>query len=301
MAISSPLSRHLKTQKLKKSLRVNQALSEATRVLRKTTQVSFLEAELLLTEATGKSKEELLARDNDFLLNKEVGIFKRLLSKRLKGKPIAYLLGKKEFYGLKLEVFPSVFIPRPETELIVEEAIRTINSKQLIVDRKVEIIEVGTGSGAIAIALADYCKKKNINCRIEAVDISREALKVARRNIQTHNLADLISLSYSQILKNIRTKADLIVANLPYLKTQEMGGLPDPTIALDGGKDGLQLIKKLLRQAPKFLKNEGAIILEIGFDQAKPLKKLVQKFLPHSQITIKKDLAGLDRIAIIRT
>lgn len=292
-------------------LKYSEALTGATRTLKKIVPLrpfdspqgfggqassAFLEVELLLMKTTGKSKEKLLAWSETSLPKKEIEVFKNLLAKRLKGQPSAYLLGKKEFYGLEFLVSPNVFIPRPETELLVEETFKFIKWGKLK-----RVLDVGTGTGIIALTLFKLCP----NLEVVATDISPISLKMAQKNTKRLNIKGKINFIKSDLLKSkkllpYKKSFDLICANLPYLKTEEIKGLPDPKIALDGGKDGLQIIKKLLSQAPKYLRPGGSIILEIGFDQAKPLKKLVRQLLPQAHLTIKKDLAGLNRLAVIK-
>ena len=221
-----------------------------------------------------------------------------LVDRRLKREPLAYILGQKEFYGIELSVGPGVMIPRPETEHLVEQtlllALMHMESQQLV------IAEPGTGSGAISICLAIHLPM----ARIYATDLNTGALGLAEHNIRRHNVADRVSLLHGDLLDPVQETADIIVANLPYVGSAEIQGLQpeiqwEPREAIDGGPDGLDVIRRLFQQASDKLKPAGVMLLEIDPQQVDPLQELTRQLFPHAAVTVEQDLAHLDRIFIV--
>jgi len=257
-----------------------------------------IDAELLLRHATNLSKDNLYIQYDREFNNKESILFDQLIKRRLQGEPIAYILGYKEFFGLDFEVNPSVLIPRPETELLVEKAIEFARQQNIRL-----IADIGTGCGAIAIALAKHLP----DTIVYAVDISVDALKVAKTNCQNHNVDDRINLLHGNLFEPIPRPVDLIVANLPYVKNEDWANLPieikvnEPKSALAGGADGLDVIEELLSTARSKLRPNGAILFEIGYDQSKAALELTNKYLPAAKAELYTDLAGLDRLVSITT
>jgi release factor glutamine methyltransferase len=231
-----------------------------------------------------------------------------LLERRLRHEPVAYLVNHQAFYGLDFYVDPRVLIPRPETELLVEQTLRIADWKLRIGDcdlsmhnSQLNIVDVGAGSGCIAITLAVHLE----NATIYAVDASDEALAVARINMERHGVADRICLVYSDLLANLdsRIQFDVIVANLPYVSEPELAGLPasvrdyEPVAwALAAGPDGLDLMRRLLDQARARLKPGGVILLEIGAAQGTAASALTRHHFPQADVRVLQDLAGLDRV-----
>lgn len=266
-----------------------------------------LEAEILLSVVLKKPREFLPAHGEKKLTDGQIAKFKSLISHRLKGEPIAYLTGHKEFYGLDFKVNENVLIPRPETELMVEEALKLVTH----IPQPITLIDVGTGSGCVIIALA----KQNINGKLFAIDISAKALTVAKQNARTHNVhkkikflkGDLLSpLIHNSVFKT--ADSDLIItANLPYgwkawknnTSVDSIGLKFEPEIALYTGKHGLELYKKLFKQIKKLL-IAGYALCEIDPRQTAKIKQLVKRELPEANCQIKKDLSGLNRLAIIK-
>ncbi len=252
-------------------------------------RLPLYELEVILSSLLGKERYELYTEPidtSDHLLKE----FLRIVSIREKGFPLQYLLKSAPFRDLSLFIDERVFIPRPETEELIEKIIFLGLKPKLIVD-------IGTGSGNIAIALARLYKE----ARIIATDISKDALRVAEINIRRYGLDSriepiLIDLSPSDI------EADLIISNPPYIRTSEISTLPlsvkyEPRIALDGGEDGLSLIKRIILKAPKLLKKGGVLALEISPDLKAGIEKTVP--LEFENLLFEKDLRGVYRFCLL--
>lgn len=252
-----------------------------------------LEAEVLAMHVAGMTKAQLYSRWGDGLDSHTSGTFQALLARRLKGEPLAYVVGHREFYSRDFLVDPRVLIPRPETELLVEAALAWAG------DRAITIADVGTGSGAIAVSLS----AERPDWTIYALDRSADALKVARANAEKHSVA--ITFLESDLLEPLPQKVDLIVANLPYVRDDQLpqwcGAAQvelsfEPFDALSGGEDGLDVIRRFLPQAPRHLNPGGALFMEIAYDQGAAVKRLAEEAFPDGTVKVSKDLAGLDRI-----
>jgi release factor glutamine methyltransferase len=198
-------------------------------------------------------------------------------------------------------VAPVAAIPRPETELLVEEA-SALAGKRLQGIPSLTIVDVGTGCGAIALALATHLP----SAQIIATDISPAALALAQGNAERLGLAPRLRFLCGDLLKPLQQPPDIVVANLPYVRSAEWGSLPveircyEPRQALDGGPDGLRVIERLLRQASPLLRSGAALLLEIGYDQAPPVVALASEVFSRAAIEVKKDLASLDRLLVIQ-
>ncbi len=232
--------------------------------------------------------------------------YKKLIERRIKKEPVAYITGKKEFYGMDFYITKDVLIPRPETELLIEE----VGCHMSHVTSPLTIIDVGTGSGCIAITLAKKIAISNKQLVIFATDISKKALNVAQINAKKHKVLNKITFIQGDLLKPLITNhqslvPNIIVANLPYISDEEMEKLPndikkfEPKITLCGGKEGLDFYKKLLFQSRKILNRNGKIFLEISHNQTKLIKKTAKKNFPKCKIEVKKDYTGLDRVVSI--
>ncbi len=222
------------------------------------------------------------------------------------------MLGHREFYGLDLLVDKRVLIPRPETELLVELALRTLTPTLSQREREFDHLDVGTGSGAIPIAVAKHAP----NAKIMATDISTDALDVARANAKRHGVADRITFLQTDLLAGVHGVPTVITANLPYVTREEIEGLPpeiqdhEPRVALDGGEDGLDLVRRLLLQIRMFALTPNpspsgrgelrAAYLEFGASQGAAVLQATQSILPNTHSEILKDLAKLDRVLAIR-
>jgi release factor glutamine methyltransferase len=265
-------------------MRIQEALLEAGK------KVPQLDAEVLLAYVLGKSKEHLFIHSKDTLSPTQLENFNRLLAARIQGEPIAYLIGIREFFGLDFYVDENVLIPRPETELLVEEVLKL---------KPESILDVGTGSGCVAIAV----KQNLLNCRVVACDNSPAALQTARRNAK-HYQAEIEFLE-SDLLENISGDFEVIVANLPYIpvdssEVQESVKKYEPHAALFAGEDGLDLIRKLLTQVAQLKQKPKFLLLEIGLGQADLVEGQARKVLQGSQTKRIKDLAGIERIMKIQ-
>ena len=268
---------------------LKQALSRARGILtQKNIDDAPLEGELLLRHVLGISRTQLYLDLDRRLSPEQEEAFRQLVKRRLNGEPIAYITGHREFYGLDFYVDPRVLIPRPESELLVEEALSLAQNYPLST-----IAEVGTGSGAIAISLALELPET----RIYATDISASALEVARLNCQKHGVADRVYLLQGNMFDPIPEPVDLAVANLPYVRKSQLAGeMFEPLLALDGGSDGIEKIRQLCRQADGKLRPGGFLLLEIGQGQGKAVATLLNTLFPGGKVKLTADLSGIERV-----
>lgn len=257
---------------------------------------AVLEAKVLLLRAAGLTEERFLASPACPCTPRAEAAFRRLVGKRLDGVPLSHLTGTKEFWSIPIEVTPSVLVPRPETEGLVEKVL------ELSTRESESILDVGTGSGCIAIALA----KELPRAAIQAVDVSERALRVARRNAARHK-AKHIEFRRSDLFSAFRgtgVRFDFIVSNPPYVSRREWDGLPpevrafEPRRALLAGESGLELIERLVRRAGAFLRPGGYLIFEIGEGQRDPVLGLFGK--RWTEIETAWDLAGKPRVITAR-
>ena len=274
-------------------------------------ETARLDAELLLGDAVGAGRTAVVAHPEAPVGADAVRRYRSDLDRRAAGEPVAYLRGMKEFYGLALETDARALIPRPETEKLVEMATdevmrRLASSLRAAGARNLRVVDVGTGSGAIAVALAVSLRRLNALDSVEllAVDISPDALGLARENAVGHAVADRITFAEADLLPDGESGFDLVLANLPYVRHDAMAGLPvassfEPAIALDGGEDGLEVIGRLLGRLPATLAVDGLAMLEIGADQGEAIVALVAARLPGWGCAVELDLAGLPRVARI--
>jgi release factor glutamine methyltransferase len=263
---------------------------------RQRTSVTSTTAQALLAYVVGRGRAWLLAHPEAPLSGAQAAQLAALLGRAAAGEPLAYLVGEREFCGLTFEVTPDVLIPRPESEALVEVALEWVHERG---KSDPAIVDVGTGSGAIAITLATRLPQ----ARIAAVELSAPALAVARRNTQRHAVANRVSLVRGDLLASLAGPFDLVLANLPYVGTAELAALEvgrwEPRLALDGGVDGLDLVRRLLLLAPARLASGGRLALEIGADQGERVVALCREAFPQAAVRLERDLAGLDRIALV--
>jgi|SRR5690554_4582427 len=254
-----------------------------------------LDAELLLAHVLELDRLDLYLNFDKPLDNREVSEYRSLIGRRGQRIPVAYLTGVKEFYSLPFKVTPAVLIPRPETEFIIDKILELVEP-----DEPVKILEIGTGSGAIAIALA--CQDPNFS--ITATDISREALDIAKNNAANLEVCHQISFVEADLFTNVEGKFEIICSNPPYIPSDELSGLApelfeEPRLALDGGSDGLCFYNKILEQASSYLENPGFVVLEIGWNQAETVRKLgVQAGFQWIETVV--DYGGNDRVVIFK-
>jgi len=260
-----------------------------------------LAAEVLLAHVLGVSRAYLLAHPERALTDVEWEAFAQLVARSARGEPLFYLIGEREFYGLPFKVTPAVLIPRPETEHLVDAALEWARSRAYRAYAPLIFADIGTGSGCIAVALAVYLP----NSRGYATDLSPEALAVARENAARHGVAHRLTFLEGDLCAPLPEPVDLLIANLPYVARSEWEGLDlaireyEPILALDGGPDGLDVIRRFLAQAPGFLRPMGAVFLEIGAGQGAAVLDLARRAFPQAVIRLLKDAAGLDRVVAI--
>ncbi|MCR5481906.1 MAG: peptide chain release factor N(5)-glutamine methyltransferase [Clostridia bacterium] len=241
-----------------------------------------------------------------------------LLDLRAEGKPLQYITGKQNFMGFDLLVDENVLIPRQDTEVLVAEAIAVINNGKSErfkrnTEMKVEprkhwkILDLCTGSGAIAVAIGRLCA----NVEITASDISHAALEVAKKNVERHGLSKKVELAEGDLFTPFKKRFgkprfDMIISNPPYIRSGEIPNLQrevkdfEPLTALDGGADGLDFYRKIIAEAPEYLKKNGVLMFEIGFDQAEDVVRLLDEAPPYTDVGVMKDLAGNYRVIITR-
>ena len=265
---------------------------------RGTTEVA-LEAELLLRHALSLDRARLYASLQDEAEAPEIDLFNSLLERRLDREPLPYITAHREFYDLEFTVDSRVLIPRPETELLVEKALEFLEARPA--GESPVLVDVGTGCGAIAVALAHHLP----SARIYATDISKDALEVAWNNCRAHSVEERVRLLEGDLLEPLPEAVDLIVANLPYVRSGDFQDLQrellfEPRLALDGGPDGLDLIRKLIEQAAGVLREDDAVILEIDPRQADAVTTIAGRAFPSAHVSVALILAGLDRAVIAK-
>jgi release factor glutamine methyltransferase len=263
-----------------------------------------LDAELLLSRLLGWSREELWLKDQALVEAAQMRRFEFALWRRGRREPVAYITGAKEFWSLDFLVGPEVLVPRPETELLVEIALGLMKSLE-VSDSKLRVLDLGTGSGAIAVSLA----KENDRVEVWATDLSTGALKVAAANAARHGVREKIHLLQGDLfgpLKGCWGSFHMILCNPPYLRRNEIQDLPpeirdwEPRSALDGGVDGLHLYRRIIRQGHLYLADGGMIALEIGADMADEVCQLFSSAGCYSTGSAYRDYARRDRVVVAR-
>ena len=254
------------------------------------------EAASLLQYILAKPRAYLIAHPEQDLTADEAAAFARAINRRSGREPLQYITGRQEFFGLEFEITPDVLIPRPETEILVEAAIAMLRDIE-----SPTFLDIGTGSGCIPVAVLHNVQKAVGT----AVDVSPEALAVARRNAEKHNVIDHLDLVESDLLTNIDRRFDLITSNPPYIPAADIPELQpevrdfEPHRALDGGPDGLDIIRRIVDKAPQYLHPRGRLLLEIGIDEADAVSALFEsgKWVPPDLIP---DLQGIPRVVKAR-
>ncbi len=257
-----------------------------------------LDAQVLLSHASGRPRDWLLAHGDAELAPEQWARFNRLVDRCAAGEPLPYVLGRWEFFGLEFIVTPDVLIPRPETELLVEKALAWMRAHPPS-KGGARIVDVGTGSGCIAVSLAFF----RPSAGVVAVDLSPAALEVARQNAGLHDVAHRIEFVQGSLLEAVSGAIDGLCATLPYIPTGMLRELPvsktEPPSALDGGPDGLRWIRELLAQAPGKLASPGFIGIEIEASQGPAALALARTAFPEARVELHQDLAGLDRLVTV--
>ena len=274
---------------------INSLLNEGFKYLSQNSKkTSKIETEILLSHILNRDLKYLILNYSSILQNDQVNSFYKLLERRKSGEPIAYILKKKEFWKYNFYVDCNVLIPRPDTEIIVEETLKILNN-----NKKNFVLDVGTGSGCIIISLANDCP----NLIGTAIDISKKALKVAKINAKMHQLLNRIKFYNSSVDNFFKGKYDLIVSNPPYINNLELKYLDkdiisyEPLVSLNGGLDGSFVLNKVIKKSSSLLKIGGKLVLEIGFDQKYKVMSLLKKkrFFINKVV---KDYANKDRCII---
>ncbi len=274
-------------------LTIKQELAQASHELAALADIEpRLEAEILLAHALGQSRSHLMAWPEKTVTPEQHDRFQQLVIQRMAGEPIAYLTGRREFWSLELDVSHATLIPRPETELLVERALELIPA-----DAQWQIADLGTGSGAIAAAIAS----ERPRCNITATDTSKEALAIAEGNFQRLKLNNVTTRHGAWCDPLAKQPFHMIVSNPPYVAENDpylqQGDLPrEPQQALRSGPDGLDDIRQIIQQAPGHLCEEGWLLLEHGYDQGAAIRELLTA-AGFSNIQTRKDLAGHDRMS----
>lgn len=270
---------------------ISSVVKLAQRDLAQTSASPRLDAELLVAHVLGVTRSQLLAAFPEQVTFDQLMDVDALVDRRMSGEPIAYIVGHREFYGRRFAVSPVVLTPRPETELLVEWALSWLASSP-----NATVADVGTGSGAIAISVA---LDTPATVRVLASDVSKDALEVACTNARALG-AERVEFLLGDLLEPIGGPVDLVLANLPYLRADQIDGNRDlaaePRLALDGGEAGLDLIARLIDQLPSRLAPGGAVALEIDPSQVNRVALLLGSLMPMARITAHQDLAGLDRV-----
>lgn len=259
-----------------------------------------LDAELLLAQAMGVKRIDLFVKFDQCPVENQLKVFRGNLKRRAAREPLAYITGIREFLSIELEITSDVMVPRPETEVLVEQALDII--KPLNAPR---VLDLCTGSGAIAIAVG----LNKPDAAILAADISDKALIVARKNVDKHNLCDRITLFKGDLFEALPNESlepfDLITANPPYITSRDLDSLPpevqkEPRLALDGGKDGLDIAGKIVEGAKTFLKPKASILMEVAPDQAEILAESAANIYANASVEIIKDYSKRDRVVCVR-
>ncbi len=281
-------------------INIKEMVEKGTELLSSCCDTPRLDASVILAHVLGRERWYLAAHGDEVLPEQARKEYLSLINLRLSGIPVQYLIGHQEFMSLDFLVDRSVLIPRPDTEVLVEEILGYISAQYR--GRTVSIADVGTGSGCIAISIAKYAP----NTEVTAIDISEEALEVARKNAYSIGVSDRISFVRSDLFSSLTDERfDIILSNPPYIPSHQIRSLQvevreqEPNIALDGGKDGLDFYRRLIRDGCVFLKPGGLLGFEIGYDQAGHVEEIAGQFKCYSGIKVIKDLAGRDRVVTI--
>ncbi|MDQ3706600.1 MAG: peptide chain release factor N(5)-glutamine methyltransferase [Chloroflexota bacterium] len=275
---------------------IGEALLQARKRLSPNSSTPQLDAEVILSHVLGMSRASLLARLADPLGADTADTFHELVARRTKGEPVAYITGHKEFYGLDLLITRDVLVPRPETESVVEACL-----EKLPLEEMSQLADIGTGSGAILVSVL---VNRPLTCGF-GTEISPDALEVARQNCARHGVADRATLLLGDLLEPLPGRVNVIAANLPYVSPGEAS--PDvatwePNVAVfGGGEDGTETIRRFLKMAPDYLLPGGTVVMETAYSQGRIVSELAQSAFPGASVEVRKDLAGYDRIVLVKT
>ena len=258
-----------------------------------------IEAQVLLRNTLGIDRATFHASPNRELSHEDAEAFHGTLERRIEGEPLSYITGHREFYGLDFVVTPDVLVPRQETEFLVEAVLEYARSRGRD-GGDLTIADIGTGSGAVAVALGRHLP----NAVVYATDVSRGALRVADENVQRHGLAGRIHLRHGDLFKALDGPVDVVVSNPPYLSDDEVAELPpdvqhEPTLALAAGTDGMDVLRRLIMGAREYVKPGGMLAFEIDPRRFEASTDLARRTFPGSKVAVVKDHAGLDRVVTV--
>ena len=279
-------------------MNISEAIKQAEQALTKgNIESARLEAEILLANALKVDRIYLYVHSDEILTESQSKLYNDFIQRRLSHEPTDYIIGHREFMGLDFIVNENVLIPRPDTEILVETVIERLKD----IDGTINIVDVGTGSGAIAISLAKFLH----NAKVDAVDISEAALNIAKLNANNNDLADKVKFHQGDLFVPISdNRYNAIVSNPPYIPSAVIDTLEpevakyEPKIALDGGNDGLNFYRRLIDESPAFLVDGGFLAVEIGYDQAQTVAELAKKHF--NQVEVIKDLSQNDRVVVAK-
>ena len=276
-------------------MNINLAINEGSKILKsKFIPNPLLDAEILMAKTINKDRSYILLNSSDYINKNDLDNFYKLIKQRSLGNPVAYLIKKKFFWNSEFFVTKDILIPRPDTELVVENILRLTKQKS-----KINILDIGVGSGCIIISIL----KERENFSGTGIDLSKKCLIISKKNAIAHKVSSRLKLYKSDVDKFNLGKYDLIVSNPPYIKTYKLKYLErdvadfEPRLALNGGLDGLSEIRKVIKKSSELIKKNGKFVLEIGFDQKNKVINLLKKngFFINS---IHKDLAYNDRCIV---
>ena len=267
---------------------------EIAAALAATSPTAALDARLIVAHALGWTPNDLLLRDGDDVSSDAALNARALARRRTAGEPVARIVGEREFYGLAFSLSPETLVPRPDTETVVDAVLAAVDRVAAVA-----ILDLGTGSGAILLALLSQLP----NATGVGIDLSEGALATARRNAERLRLAQRSLFTAGDWSRGIDRRFDVVVANPPYIETQSIAGLPvdvrdhDPHLALDGGADGLVAIRAILADLDRVLAEDGAAFVEVGFDQAAAMRRLAAE--NGFACGFRRDIAGVERVAVV--
>ena len=257
-----------------------------------------IEAQVLLRNALGIDRATFHASPERELSDKDAEAFERTVERRIEGEPLSYITGHREFYGLDFVVTPDVLVPRQETEFLVEAVLEYARDRG---ESSLTIADIGTGSGAIAVALASHLP----NATVYATDVSRAALRVADKNVRRHGLEGRVHLRHGDLFDALDGPVDVVASNPPYLSDDEVVDLPpdvkwEPRLALAAGSDGMDVLRGLIVGTCDYVKPAGLLAFEIDPRRLEAVESLARKTFVGGEITVVKDHAGLERVVTVR-
>lgn len=278
-------------------INLREIILEGREAFAEISQTANIDTELIVCHVLGIKKLDILMEPDRQVGEEEVKTLREMFKKRTSGVPVQYLVGTEGFMGLDFLVTPSVLIPRPDTELLVEKIIDLIDNRT-----GARILDIGTGSGAITVSLAYYLKSS----LLDTVDISKEATAVAKQNARANGVSDRVTFLNGDVFDPIEpgTNYDVIVSNPPYIPSKDIDGLQvevavyEPRLALDGGLDGYDFYRRIIKQAPAYLNDKGILAFETGHDQARTIAELMDQDGRYENVSVHKDLNGTERVVI---